>query len=152
MSQADSELCVFCEIIAGRLSASIVAENDSVVAFVDLRQFHPGHMLVVPRAHISDIRFANDETAAALMQMVARVARAVDRTFPNDGMSVWHSIGEGANQEVPHLHFHIHPRLMGDDMLRIYPHSPATPERRTLQVWGEQVAQALATDAISDKS
>jgi len=38
-----------------------------------------------------------------------------------EGISVWHSIGEAAFQEVPHLHFHVHPRMIGDDALRIYP-------------------------------
>ena len=41
--------CVFCAIVAGRLTASIVAEDAVTMAFVDLRQFHPGHVLVRKR-------------------------------------------------------------------------------------------------------
>jgi histidine triad (HIT) family protein len=55
------------------------------------------------------------------MASVARVTSAVGRTFPNEGISLWHSIGPAAFQEVPHLHIHVHPRRTEDGFLRIYP-------------------------------
>jgi histidine triad (HIT) family protein len=73
-----------------------------------------------------------DATGAALMAMVSRVTRAVGRAFPNEGLSLWHSIGEAAFQEVPHLHIHVHPRFMGDNFLRVYPQLPINTERSTL--------------------
>jgi histidine triad (HIT) family protein len=57
------------------------------------------------------------------MATVARVTRAVGLAFPNEGLSLWHSIGEAAFQEVPHLHIHIHPRFKEDGVLRVYPDS-----------------------------
>lgn len=146
MTDDSSALCAFCEIITGRLPATIVAADSDVVALVDLRQFHPGHVLVIPRQHLHDIREADDATCAAIMRMVSRIARAVSEAFPSDGLSVWHSIGEGANQEVPHLHFHVHPRFLGDDLLHVYPHSPATPGRTTLEIWGAKIAEVLAAE------
>lgn len=114
-------ICIFCEIAAGRAPASIVHADERVIAFVDLRQFHPGHMLVVPRAHLNDVRELDEATGAALMSLLSRVTRAVGEAFPNQGLSLWHSIGPAAFQEVPHLHFHVHPRLVGDGFLRVYP-------------------------------
>ena len=137
--------CSFCEIVAGRLPATIVDADTLTIAFLDLRQFHPGHVLVIPRAHVPDIRDADDQTAAAVLSMVARVSRAVDLVFPSDGLSVWHSAGSGADQEVPHMHFHVHPRVHGDDLLRIYPHSPALPTRETLSDWGARLSSAIAS-------
>jgi len=124
--------CVFCAIAQGSVPASIVCENELALAAVDLRQFHPGHTLVMPRQHFQDVRELDDTTGAALMAMVSRVSRAVGRAFPNQGLSVWHSIGEAAFQEVPHLHIHIHPRLIGDDVLHVYPQLPINEERSTL--------------------
>lgn len=144
-SDQHTEPCVFCEIVQGRVPATVVHADQQTVAFVDLRQFHPGHVLVIPREHIADIRGASDQVAAAVLVTVARVARAVSAEFPNDGLSVWHSAGEGANQEVPHLHFHVHPRRVGDDLLRIYPRSPEYPERATLDEWGARIRRALAS-------
>lgn len=91
------------------------------MSFVDLRQFHPGHVLVIPRAHLADVRDLDEATGAALMASVARVTRAVGHAFPHEGISLWHSIGPAAFQEVPHLHIHVHPRRTQDGFLRIYP-------------------------------
>ena len=91
------------------------------MTFVDLRQFHPGHVLVIPREHLNDVRDLDEHTGAALMSTLARVTRAVANAFPNEGLSIWHSIGEAAFQEVPHLHIHIHPRKRDDSFLRVYP-------------------------------
>ncbi len=124
--------CTFCEIVSGAASASIVFQDELTIGFIDLRQFHPGHTLVVPRQHFHDLRDLDPATGAALMATVSQVTRAVAATFPNQGLSVWHSIGEAAFQEVPHLHFHVHPRIMGDDAMRIYPRPPATPNRSVL--------------------
>jgi histidine triad (HIT) family protein len=124
--------CIFCAIAQGRAAASIVCENELAFAAVDLRQFHPGHTLVIPRLHFQDVRELDDTTGAALMAMVSRVTRAVGRAFPNQGLTVWHSIGEAAFQEVPHLHIHIHPRLVVDHMLHVYPQLPRNEERSTL--------------------
>ncbi len=121
-----------------------MAEDAGAIAFLDLRQFHAGHVLVVPREHVADLRNASDSTVEAVFRLVARVARAVDRAFPADGLSVWHSAGHGANQEVPHLHVHVHPRYLNDGVLRVYPAAPSTPTREQLDHWGVQLREALA--------
>jgi histidine triad (HIT) family protein len=129
--------------MAGRLPASIVFEDDLTVAFVDLRQFHPGHTLVIPRQHLPDVRDLEPTVGAALMTTVARITRAVAAAFPHEGLSLWHSIGEAAFQEVPHLHIHIHPRFSGDEVLRVYPHTPATPDKHTRDNYAALIRQHL---------
>lgn len=135
--------CPFCAIAQGRAPASLVAETALCLAFVDLRQFNPGHVLVIPRRHIADVRGLDDETGAAVMAMLARVTRAVDQAFPNRGLSLWHSIGPAAHQEVPHLHFHVHPRRAGDGLLRVYPASPTRPDAQTLDRYAAMVREHL---------
>lgn len=116
-----SDSCTFCDIAQGILPAHIVYEDAATLAFIDLRQFHPGHTLVIPRRHLADVRELDEHTGAALMATVARITAAVGKAFPNEGLSLWHSIGPAAFQEVPHLHFHVHPRLTDDGFLRVYP-------------------------------
>lgn len=135
--------CVFCAIAQGEAPASIVCANDIALAFIDLRQFHPGHTLVIPRKHFHDVRELDDTTGAAFMAMVSRVTRAVGRAFPNQGLSLWHSIGEAAFQEVPHLHIHIHPRFIGDNVMRVYPHVQSNTERSTLDSYAVIVRSIL---------
>jgi histidine triad (HIT) family protein len=136
--------CVFCDIIAGRAPGHVVYEDDLTLALVDPRQHNPGHVLVVPRAHLNDIRELDPRTGAALMDTLIKIARAVDATFPNEGMSLWHSIGPAAYQEVPHMHVHVHPRRLGDGLLRVYPGAPVDADLTARASYAERLRSALA--------
>jgi histidine triad (HIT) family protein len=137
--------CIFCEVASGSAPASIVHEDELTMAFVDLRQFNAGHVLVIPRQHLHDVRDLDPATGAALMNTVSRLTRAVERAFPNDGLSIWHSIGPSAFQEVPHLHIHIHPRLPDDNLLRIYPAEPQNADNATRDRYAEMIREHLET-------
>lgn len=138
-----SEECVFCEIARGTQPASIVWEDALALAFMDRRQFHAGHTLVIPRQHLGDVRELDYASGAALMAAVARVTRAVGAVFPNQGLSVWHSIGRAADQEVPHLHIHVHPRMIGDGLLRVYPSPAREPDPATCDLYAERLRSYL---------
>jgi histidine triad (HIT) family protein len=140
--------CIFCEITAGRAPADIVYEDNLTAAFVDPRQHNPGHVLVVPRAHINDIRQLDARTGGALMETLIKLARAVDKAFPNEGMSVWHSVGPAAFQEVPHLHLHVHPRRLGDGLLRIYPGVPVDADPADRAEYAERLRDALIRPGV----
>lgn len=135
--------CIFCAIVAGVEPSSIVCEDELAVAFIDLRQFNPGHVLVVPRQHLQDVRELDATTGAAVMALLVRVTRAVGEAFQNEGLSLWHSIGDAGGQEVPHLHFHVHPRRVGDGMLQVYPHAPETPGEQEREAYAEQLRRRL---------
>jgi histidine triad (HIT) family protein len=137
------DLCVFCEIVQGLRPAAIVWEDDLTLAVIDKRQFHPGHTLVMPRRHLHDVRELDPATGAALMSAVVRISRAVGVAFPNEGLSLWHSIGEAAYQEVPHLHIHVHPRVLDDGLLRVYPRVAATPAMVDLKRCAESLRAYL---------
>jgi histidine triad (HIT) family protein len=138
-----SPICIFCEIIQGKAPASIVHEDELTISFVDLRQFNAGHVLVIPKTHINDVRELDQDTAGALMMHLSKITKAVAQAFPNDGLSIWHSIGLAAFQEVPHLHFHVHPRLPNDDVLSVYPSAPVLPERHVLDEFAQIIRSRL---------
>ena len=93
--------------------------------------------------HINDVRDLDADTGSALMQSVSRVTRAVGQAFPNNGISLWHSIGEAAFQEVPHLHIHVHPRLNNDGILRVYDSLPENVDFPTRERYAELVRHQL---------
>jgi histidine triad (HIT) family protein len=138
--------CVFCEIVAGRAPADFVHQDELTVACIDPRQHNPGHVLVIPRTHVSDLRELDPRTGAAVMSTLIRIARAVGRTFENEGMSLWHSIGPAAFQEIPHMHVHVHPRRLGDGLLRIYPGIPVDADPSARQAYAQRLRQALASE------
>lgn len=147
-----AESCIFCNIVAGRAPASVVHADALTLAFIDLRQFHPGHVLVVPRAHLHDVRDLDDATGAALMATTTRITRAVGASFPNQGMSLWHSIGPGGHQEVPHLHIHVHPRLIDDDFLRVYPGALLRSTQAQRDDYAGRVRAALVAPRVATRA
>jgi histidine triad (HIT) family protein len=113
-----TENCLFCGIVAGSIPATQVASNERAIAFMDINPATPGHLLVVPRAHSTDLREADAEdlTAATLLaqSLVGRVIERLDA----DGANLLSCIGEAAWQSVFHTHLHVVPRYK-DDPLRL---------------------------------
>jgi len=106
--------CVFCRIVAGAEPASRLYEDDLTVAFLDLHPVHPGHSLVVPRRHLTDLRECDAALAAHLFAVSARLAPAITRATGADGFNIWTAAGRAAGQTVFHLHLHVLPRFHGD--------------------------------------
>ena len=100
--------CLFCDIIAGKIPAKRVHEDEQCVAFEDIAPQAPTHVLVVPREHLSTL---NDLTPAheALMGHVVDAARAiaVQRGHQEDGYRLVLNCQEGAGQSVFHIHLHL---------------------------------------------
>ena len=120
MTQHESD-CIFCRIIRGELDAAIIYEDESTLAFMNLRQSNEGHVLVVPKRQFEQIYDLDEETASALASTVCKVARAVRHVYAPEGLSIWQSNGPAAHQEVPHVHWHVLPRYTDDGLLVVYP-------------------------------
>lgn len=127
----EENACVFCDILAGKVQASIVAESEQALAFLDLRQAQPGHVLVIPSRHAETILDITTEEASAVMALAVRVAQALQVAFQPAGMNLWQSNGHAGGQEVPHFHLHVHPRGVADGLLRVYPQGLPAPAKRT---------------------
>jgi histidine triad (HIT) family protein len=106
--------CVFCRIAQGRTPASIVAESAEALAFMDINQPTPGHVLIIPRAHLKDIYEVGDGTAASLFQLTVRVAKAVKVALHPDGLDLLQANERAGQQHVFHFHIHIVARYEGD--------------------------------------
>jgi len=137
--------CSFCRIVADHGLASVICENSGALAFVDKRQPHAGHALVVPKRHVPTIFDLDDDTGASLISLVSEVARALRKAVPADGMSIWQSNGPGAFQEVPHVHFHLMPRHIDDGLLRIYPRWVTDVDRIEMDRQAALIRSALET-------
>jgi histidine triad (HIT) family protein len=106
---------VFCEILAGREEASVVYEDEHVIAFMDVEPATDGHVLVVPRAHAAALEDLDEELGARVFRVGHRLARALRRsTLPCAGVNMFLADGEAAFQEVFHVHLHVFPRTAGD--------------------------------------
>lgn len=137
------EDCVFCKIIAGQIPAAIVYRDETVMAFMSLNQLTEGHTLVIPIEHHKNIYDLPDELAGPLLSAAARVARAVKREFKADGVWVSQFNEPAAGQSVFHIHLHVIPRHVNDNLLKGF-HLPAPSDMATLQALAARVQAGLA--------
>src|SRR4051794_27560527 len=119
--------CIFCRIIARQAPAYVIHEDDRVIVFLSLEN----HPLVVPKAHIPDIYTVDDDTASAVMQTAARVARAVKAGLRCDGVYLTQANESAAEQDVFHFHLHVYPRWHGDGLRFIGPARQTDPAAMT---------------------
>lgn len=107
--------CIFCAIARGRADASIVHEDDSVIAFMDLRPVTPGHLLVIPKAHAVGLEDLQEDVGVQVWKVAHQLGRALRRSgLRCEGVNVFLADGEAAFQEVFHVHLHVFPRFTGD--------------------------------------
>jgi len=88
--------CVFCEIVAKRSPASIVHEDDELIAFMSIQPTAPGECLVIPKSHIDHFTDVPDDVAARIMVVAQAIGRRVRDVFNPErvGMLV-HGYGVG---------------------------------------------------------
>lgn len=107
--------CVFCGIVAGRVEASVVYEDDEALAFMDVQPVNPGHVLVVPKEHVAFIRDLDEDLGAYVFKIAMRLEQAIRESGVRcEGVNVFVADGEAALQEVFHFHLHVIPRFDGD--------------------------------------
>ncbi len=107
--------CIFCKILAGELPASIVYRDEICTAFMDIQPVNPGHVLVIPKAHATNLSALNPETGGHLFRVGQQIAAALYVSgVPCEGVNFFLADGEPAGQEVFHVHLHVFPRFEGD--------------------------------------
>ena len=104
---AVAEPCVFCDIIAGTASATVVRRWPDAIAIVPLGPVVEGHTLVIPTVHVRDA-LEDPEVTAATMR------RAAELAMPPCNLIT--SVGQAATQSVFHLHVHFVPRATDDGL------------------------------------
>ncbi len=120
--------CLFCDIVAGRIPATIVDEDERTVAFMDVNPATRGHALVVPRTHVADLHEITTDELAAVMTAAKRLAGRVRDALGADGVNLINSCGEAAWQTVFHFHLHVIPRYADDPLRLPWAPGPGDPD------------------------
>ena len=124
---------VFTRIVNGELPAAKVYEDEHTIAFMDAGQVNPGHVLVATKKQVETVLELDDELAGALFRTAARVARAVQREFRPDGITLLQANRPAGWQTVPHVHLHVLPRHPGDGVELVWPRKePSLAQLREL--------------------
>ena len=133
--------CVFCKIVAGHIPSTKVHEDELTLAFMDIGEVNPGHVLVAVKPHVDNIYGLDDTLAAAVFRTAARVARAVKKAYAPEGMTLYQANGAAAGQTVFHFHLHLVPRYAEDGMRLTWP--VKNPPREQLEANAARLRAAL---------
>ena len=112
-----SESCTFCKIVRKEVPASVVYEDETVIAFLSIHPINVGHTLIVPKKHYENIYEISEEEVAYLYKIVKKVAAAVNRAVSAEGIRILQNNGEAAGQVIFHFHVHVIPMNMQHSFL-----------------------------------
>ncbi len=100
--------CLFCSIAEGKIPATVVFEDETIMAFCDVNPQAPHHLLVIPKKHIATIDDANTDDALLLGLMVLRAqSLAATEGFNYSGYRLVFNVNSNGGQTVNHIHLHV---------------------------------------------
>jgi len=100
--------CLFCRIVQRQIPASIVYEDEHVLAFNDINPQAPTHVLVIPKRHVAsldELGAADDAIVGELVRRAAAIAR--ERGITAGGYRTVFNTNRDAGQTVFHVHLHL---------------------------------------------
>jgi len=100
--------CLFCKIINREIRASIVYDDDRVLAFNDINPQAPTHILVVPKRHIGTLNDVSEDDDQLIGELVRRAAAiAQEQGISAGGFRTVFNTNREAGQTVFHVHLHL---------------------------------------------
>ena len=114
--------CIFCRIVKKEIPASVVYEEDAVLAFLDINPVSDGHLLLIPKNHYAAMTDAPNAVIAAVF---SRAKWLMPRL--KDAMNADFVVVTVIGTDVPHFHVHLIPRKKGDDLAGFWPKKTYAP-------------------------
>ena len=103
--------CIFCKIISKEIPASIIYEDDDVLAFLDINPVSEGHTLLIPKEHSVWMQETDDETVSDIFKKAKKIMSAMKKGLSCDYVQI--SI---VGKDIPHFHIHLMPRRLSDNL------------------------------------
>lgn len=100
--------CLFCKIVRGDISSSLVFESKDLMAFRDIRPQAPTHILIIPKQHIATINDIPDSEEQLVGKMILTAKHiAHEEGIDKTGYRLVFNINSNGGQEVYHIHLHL---------------------------------------------
>ena len=137
--------CIICKLLSGELEVSMVYQDDSCSAFMDIQPVNPGHVLVVPNRHAAYLTALEEEEGAQIFRIAHQVAAVLrNGVVKCEGINFFLADGAAAGQEVFHVHLHVFPRYVEDGFRLVLPPAYSQkPERRELDELAGKIRNML---------
>ena len=138
------ENCIFCKIIRGEIPSSVIFEDEQSIAFMDAFPVADGHCLLIPRKHYVNMFDVDPDVVAHIAKNLADLTRRVQKATGAEGVLNIVANGEGAGQDVFHLHFHAIPRNKSSQFGFKFPlgYRDSMAEREDLDQMAEKIRES----------
>jgi ATP adenylyltransferase len=142
--------CIFCDLpkTGDDAKARIVYRGQRCYIVLNAYPYTPGHVMVVPFAHLDELQKLPSEAAHEMMQLSQRMEGVLRQLYTPDGINLGMNIGKAAGAGVAgHIHMHALPRWVADSNFvsvvgetRILPESLETTYARIREALQSQVS------------
>jgi len=100
--------CLFCKIATGKIPATIIYKDDSILAFDDITPKAPQHKIIIPHKHIDSLNHLHDEDTELLGHMVQSATKLAKQLgFADEGYRLVLNCNDHGGQTVFHIHLHL---------------------------------------------
>ncbi len=108
--------CILCLIRDGseEVDRLVVCESEHIIVSLNLYPYNPGHLLLIPRRHIIDMRQMTGLEKADMDAMTDRCLDVLDQVYRPAGYNIGYNQGLVAGGSIEHLHLHIIPRYRNE--------------------------------------
>ena len=149
--------CILCAVVAGdeRVDNLVVYQQEEFFVTLNLYPYNPGHLMVVPKRHVEDVRELQGGEVTMLHRLQGVCLNVLEREYGAPGFNVGYNIGRVSGASIPHLHLQIVPRYATEvgffDILsdsRVIVEEPQVTRQRLVEAFAEQAPALLAADDI----
>jgi len=103
--------CPFCKKDIEEIS---YLESKNFLVIYNIAPVFPGHSLLIPKKHITSFFELNDDELSELIIFIRQAMKVLKKALRTEAFNISLQEKEEAGQTIPHLHFHIIPRIKGD--------------------------------------
>jgi ATP adenylyltransferase len=137
--------CIFCDLPKGGddAKARIVYRGQNCYVVLNTFPYTPGHVMIVPFAHLDELQKLTVDTAHEMMQLSQKMEGTLRELYRPDGINLGMNIGKAAGAGVAgHIHMHVLPRWVADaNFVSVIGETRTLPE--TLEVTYQRIKGAL---------
>ena len=112
-------MCVFCDIVDGKIPSKKVFENESLIAILDISQTTKGHTLIIPKKHFNNMLETDENILKEMIALSKTLGNKIVKNMNATGLNVLLNTNESAGQTVMHTHMHLIPRYDSNDSITI---------------------------------
>jgi len=106
--------CIFCKIAKGKIPCYKVYEDKRIIAFLDVNPIAMGHTFIIPKKHYESIFDCKGKLLENMIKVTQLLSVHYKEKLGCTGVNLLNSSGKSAEQEIPHIHFHLVPRFDED--------------------------------------